>query len=53
MFYRFVYIVVIFNLLYEFIEMLMPNGKMKTSIKSFVSIVIFYMVCDFLVSILK
>ena len=48
MFYRFVCIVIILNVLYELIEVIFPSKKMKSTVKSFVLVLIFYVICDYL-----
>lgn len=46
MIYKFTCIVILMNLMYEFIELIFPSKKMKGIVKSFVMICIIYAICD-------
>lgn len=45
-------VVIILDLLYEFIEMIFPSKKMKSIIKSFSLTLILYLICDYLFKLL-
>ena len=46
MIYKFVTGVIVLNLIYELVEIIFPSSKMKSSVKSFVLILLLYVVID-------
>ena len=46
MIYKFVTGVIVLNLIYELVEIIFPSSKMKSSVKSFVLILLLYVVVD-------
>lgn len=45
MIYKFVSIVIVLNIVYEIVEIILPSKKMKNAIKSFILIMMFYVIC--------
>lgn len=52
MIYRFVFLIIVLNLLYELVEVVFPAKKMKTSVKSYVLILVFYVICKYIESVI-
>lgn len=52
MIYNFVASVIVLNLLYELLEMILPSEKLKTTVKSFVLLLMLYVVCEMIANLL-
>lgn len=52
MIYKFVTSVIVLNLLYELLEMIFPSTKLKTTVKSFVLLLMIYTVCEMISNLL-
>lgn len=44
MIYRFVLVVIVLNIIYELVEVVFPSSRMKSTVKSFVLIVVLYLI---------
>lgn len=45
MIYKFVGTIIVLNVMYEIIEIILPSKRMKNTIRSFILIIMFYVIC--------